>query len=232
MKKFFLIAIAMLLLITVPAAIAQQQSTRVVSVGDGDTIRVRQGSQTVTVRLGCIDAPEIAQQPWGERAKYRLGQLLPPGQAVRLRAIDRDQYGRTVAEVFKGNQSVNLQMVREGYAVIYRQYFSGCSATRNQYVQAETGAQQNQLAFWSQPNRVLPWEFRAGRRISQSPAARPTPTTAPSRTQTAGAPLREPTRGRGCQCPYDIDVRGSRCGGRSAYSRPGGEEPRCYVGDR
>lgn len=38
------------------AAIAQQQAATVVSVGDGDTIRVRQGSQTITVRLGCIDA--------------------------------------------------------------------------------------------------------------------------------------------------------------------------------
>ena len=236
MKKFFSIAVATFLLIAVPKAIAQQQTASVVSVGDGDTIRVRQGNQTVTVRLICIDAPEIAQKPWGERARYRLGQFLPPGQAVQLRVIQqRDQYGRTLAEVFKGNQSINLQMVREGYAVIYRQYFAGCSATRSQYEQAEAGAQQNQLAFWSQPNRVLPWEFRAGRRNAQPPAqppvARPAPTAAPARTQTVGTPLREPTSGQGCQCPYDIDARGGRCGGRSSYSRPGGEEPRCYVGE-
>lgn len=226
MKKFFLIAAA--ILVAFPTT-AQQQPASVVSVGDGDTIRVRQGSQTVTVRLGCIDAPELAQKPWGERAKYRLGQLLPTGQAVRLRTIDRDQYGRTVAEVFKGNQSINLQMVREGYAIIYPQYFGGCSASRSQYVQAEAGSRQNRLAFWSQPNRVLPWEFRAGRRPPQQPTARPAPTTAPART--AGTPLREPTRGQGCQCPYDLDRRGGTCGGRSAYSRPGGEEPRCYVGE-
>ncbi len=86
----------------------------VVSVGDGDTIRVKQNNQTITVRLGCIDAPEIAQKPWGERSKYRLGQFLPAGQTVRLRAIERDKYGRTVAEVFKNDRSINLQMVREG----------------------------------------------------------------------------------------------------------------------
>ncbi|MBE9224040.1 thermonuclease family protein [Phormidium sp. LEGE 05292] len=228
MKKFFSIAVAIFLLIAVPTAIAQQQSATVISVGDGDTIRVRSANQTVTVRLGCIDAPEISQQPWGERARYRLGQFLPTGQAVRLRFIDRDQYGRTVAEVLKGNQSVNLQMVREGYAIIYPQYFSGCNASRGEYQQAEAGARQNRLAFWSQPSPIMPWDFRAGRRTPQQPVARPT--TAPT-TQTAATPLREPTRGQGCQCPYDIDRRGNACGGRSAYSRPGGEEPKCYVGD-
>ncbi|MBD1895915.1 SH3 domain-containing protein [Coleofasciculus sp. FACHB-129] len=34
-----------------------------------------------------------------------------------------------------------------------------------------------------------------------------------------------------CQCPYDTDSRGRRCGGRSAHSKPGGESPRCFVGE-
>lgn len=40
-------------------------------------------------------------------------------------------------------------------------------------------------------------------------------------------PFRAPIRGS-CDCPYDIDSRGNRCGGRSAYSRPGGSNPICY----
>lgn len=31
-----------------------------------------------------------------------------------------------------------------------------------------------------------------------------------------------------CDCPYDTDSRGNRCGDRSAYSRPGGSSPVCY----
>ncbi|MCJ8323301.1 MAG: SH3 domain-containing protein [Rhizobiales bacterium] len=31
-----------------------------------------------------------------------------------------------------------------------------------------------------------------------------------------------------CDCPYDRASNGSRCGGRSAYSRPGGRSPICY----
>lgn len=34
-----------------------------------------------------------------------------------------------------------------------------------------------------------------------------------------------------CPCPYSTDRAGRRCGGRSAYSRPGGASPRCYPGD-
>ncbi|MDE2133945.1 MAG: hypothetical protein KGJ49_05040 [Alphaproteobacteria bacterium] len=31
-----------------------------------------------------------------------------------------------------------------------------------------------------------------------------------------------------CACPYNVARNGSRCGRRSAYSRPGGYAPICY----
>src|SRR5450759_2639416 len=34
-----------------------------------------------------------------------------------------------------------------------------------------------------------------------------------------------------CPCPYNTDRAGRRCGGRSAYSRPGGASPICYAKD-
>ena len=34
-----------------------------------------------------------------------------------------------------------------------------------------------------------------------------------------------------CPCPYNRASNGSRCGGRSAYSRPGGASPKCFPGD-
>jgi len=34
-----------------------------------------------------------------------------------------------------------------------------------------------------------------------------------------------------CPCPYNVDRGGRRCGGRSAYSRPGGASPICYPSD-
>jgi hypothetical protein len=37
--------------------------------------------------------------------------------------------------------------------------------------------------------------------------------------------------GHPCACPYDAARNGSSCGGRSAYSRPGGPAPLCYPTD-
>ena len=37
--------------------------------------------------------------------------------------------------------------------------------------------------------------------------------------------------GRPCACPDDRARNGSACGGRSAYSRPGGAAPLCYPSD-
>lgn len=34
-----------------------------------------------------------------------------------------------------------------------------------------------------------------------------------------------------CPCPYNTMRNGRRCGGRSAYSRPGGWSPLCYDKD-
>jgi hypothetical protein len=37
--------------------------------------------------------------------------------------------------------------------------------------------------------------------------------------------------GRSCACPDDLMRNGRRCGGNSAYSKPGGAAPYCYVSD-
>jgi endonuclease YncB( thermonuclease family) len=71
-------------------------------VGDGDTLRVGDGVQQLTIRLACIDAPEIAQAPHGARPRELLQRLAPVGAEVSLRVQTKDRYGRTVAEVFRG----------------------------------------------------------------------------------------------------------------------------------
>lgn len=51
----------------VQAGLAQQQglSATVLSIGDGDTIRVLQLGRAITMRLACVDAPKTAQCPYG-----------------------------------------------------------------------------------------------------------------------------------------------------------------------
>ena len=131
---------------------------KVVSVGDGDTIRVQQGEDTKTIRLACIDSPELAQTPYGDRSKRYLQSMLPIDTAVTLRQVDIDRYDRVVAEVFKESNNINLSLVKAGHAVAYRQYLSNCD--REAYLEAEATAQQNRSAFWSQAYPIMPWEFR------------------------------------------------------------------------
>lgn len=160
-SNFSFVAISILFLAqTALPVVANNLTATVVSVGDGDTIRVKTGNKTVTIRLACIDAPEMKQNPWGQQSATRLKQLLPVGQSVTIRAIETDKYKRLVAEVFVGNRSVNVSMVQEGKAVVYRQYLKGCSESKDSLLQGENIAKQQRLAFWSQANPVMPWDFR------------------------------------------------------------------------
>ena len=135
---------------------------QVLSVGDGDTLRVSQDSRRLTVRLACIDAPETAQAPFGDQAKRTLQGLAPVGSPVRLLGSKKDRYGRTVSEVFRGNTNVNLELVRRGQAFVYRQYLQDCD--RNAYLKAEEEARTSGSGIWSVKGGLTrPWDWRKGR---------------------------------------------------------------------
>ncbi len=97
------------------------------SIGDGDTIRVLEGGRRITLRLACIDAPEMAQAPYGEQARRDLQSRLRIGNNVRLIPQTVDSYGRTVAEVI-GAVNLNLALVEDGQAFAYRKYLGECNA--------------------------------------------------------------------------------------------------------
>ncbi len=150
--------LALLLLAALPA-----EAATVVSIGDGDTLRVLDGGRQLTIRLACIDAPEMAQSPYGAQSRSLLAGLAPVGSEVSLRVLTTDRYGRSVAEILRGNQNVNLQMVRGGQAFAYRRYISHCNAAA--YLRLERGAEIDRQGVWSVPGGIQrPWDFRHGRR--------------------------------------------------------------------
>ncbi len=95
----------------------------VVEVHDGDTISVIINQKKEKVRLIGIDAPEIGQKPWGEKAKKYLETLLSSsGRKVTLEFdIDkRDKYGRILAYLWTTNgDMVNLLILKSGYAMLF-----------------------------------------------------------------------------------------------------------------
>jgi micrococcal nuclease len=132
---------------------------KILSVGDGDTVRVKTGDTALTVRLACIDAPEL-KQPEGIASAKRLKQLLPINQVVNLKVVGMDNYRRAIAKVYLGQQSVNLALVQEGQAVVYRQYLKACPDLKASLLKAEGEAKSKKLGLWSSPNPMMPWDFR------------------------------------------------------------------------
>lgn len=133
------------------------------SVGDGDTVRVTSRSgDKVTIRLACIDAPETAQGASGKWSTQTLKELIQ-GRSISLKPQVKDRYGRTVAEIYVGNRNINLQIVQLGAAYVYRKYLKPCDWEA--YLQAETAASNRGLGIWGpyKPAQV-PWEFRRSRR--------------------------------------------------------------------
>jgi endonuclease YncB( thermonuclease family) len=141
-------------------ASAQSLRAVVLSIGDGDTIRVRQGGRAITVRLACIDAPETTQSPYGVAARRYLQQRLRIGQEVTLQPKTIDRYGRTVAEVI-GEININLVMVEDGQAFAYRRYLDACDA--REYLDAEFRASRHRYGVWQVEGGITrPWDFRRG----------------------------------------------------------------------
>jgi endonuclease YncB( thermonuclease family) len=163
------------LLVALLAALPAQAQTRtatVLSIGDGDTLRVREGSRTLNVRLACIDAPESSQAPLGAQARQQLQALAPMGSSVELRIKATDRYGRSVAELIRGGRNLNQTLVASGVAFVYWQYIGGCD--RQTYGRLETEARLKRLGVWSVNGGLTrPWEYRSSQRKPSSSSSAP-----------------------------------------------------------
>ena len=121
-RKTFLLTALICIFLPITVFAGQYQVSRVI---DGDTIRVRDGDARLVIRLVGIDAPEASHgknepgQPFSQQATKHLTSLVL-GRTVAVKTIGQDRYGRTLAEVFVDGRNVNLLMVRDGLAEVYR----------------------------------------------------------------------------------------------------------------
>ena len=77
-------ALLLVVAMTIAAVAGREVSATVLSIGDGDTIRVLDQGRRITVRLACIDAPEMAQAPDGAQSRANLQTRLRIGTPVTL----------------------------------------------------------------------------------------------------------------------------------------------------
>lgn len=108
---------------------ADAQEAVVVSVADGDTVRLRgRGAGPVPgdesrVRVLLVDTPEVNQgvECFGPEASERTKALLPRGSTVRV-AADRDledRFGRLLLHLWtEDGVNVGESLVADGYATV------------------------------------------------------------------------------------------------------------------
>ena len=97
----------------------------VVSVIDGDTIKVQFPGRVEHVRLIGMNTPEThgkggLKECYGEEATQQTKSLLPSGTKVRLEndVVKRDIYGRMLAYVYRASDNlfIDLELARDGAA--------------------------------------------------------------------------------------------------------------------
>ena len=129
---------------------------------DGDSVRCADGRE---IRLLSIDAPEMAQEPWGERARDELLRVAPVSTAlgVEYDAERVDTFDRDLAYLFlPGGDMLNEHMVATGYALAFiippnRRYEDRIEA-------AEATAEAEGRGLWGEWGFTCrPADFRRGR---------------------------------------------------------------------
>jgi len=107
---------------SIPLYAAQYKCTRVT---DGDTITVTQNGFKSKIRLVGIDAPEKSRkkhepgQPFSQASTKHLAGLVL-NKYVDIVPYGTDRYDRTLAVVYLDGKNVNLEMVKAGFAEVYR----------------------------------------------------------------------------------------------------------------
>ena len=126
---------------------------KIVSVIDGDTVKVLSNDIQVKVRLASIDCPEKGQ-PYSQVARKFTASMVA-GKIVKVWPTDTDQYGRTVAFVFVRSTDLNKELLKAGLAWHYKRY-----SRDPELAKLEFEARAKKVGLWKEPDAVAPWEWR------------------------------------------------------------------------
>lgn len=154
-KTIFLI-ISLLLLIGSKSVADTSIKGVVKKIIDGDSLVILAGKKSIEVRLYGIDCPEYGQ-PFSLKAKnFSKKQVL--GKKVLLKPQYYDSYGRLVAMVEDGKQSLNGEMVRAGLAWVYPRYCRKKICTS--WKEMEGLAKAKERGLWGTFQPVPPWIWK------------------------------------------------------------------------
>ena len=144
-------------LLFILCAKAETITGKVISVVDGDTIRIQISKDRPRIRLRGIDAPERCQAFYLRARRAMFERLRLKTVSVEFEA--HDQYGRLVGKVLLDGKDMNLEMIRLGMAWYYNAFPFPDKAV---YQTAQEVARKNKLGLWGQKEPIIPpWDYRA-----------------------------------------------------------------------
>jgi len=126
---------------------------------DGDSLVLKMNGHKTEIRLIGVDAPEHGQE-WGDAARdFVIDFLGDEPLEVRFGKERTDRYGRTLAYVYTPNAMLNLELVRQGFALAYPVPPNLRHAEL--FERAQKAARKNGRGFWKQGGlRLTPREYR------------------------------------------------------------------------
>jgi len=143
-----------LLLLPFPAAIyAASWEAKVVSISNGDIIKVLKDGKQVKIRLTSIDCSEKGQ-PYGQRAKQFTADMVAD-KVVKIWQTDTDHYRRIVGFVFVGDKNLNKELLSDGLAWHYKYY-----SRDPEIAEFEFKARSDKRGLWAEQDPVPPWDWR------------------------------------------------------------------------
>jgi micrococcal nuclease len=137
MKKTLKVFSALLILLALAFPLQAKETVTVLSIVDGDTVRISYQGRQESIRLIGIDAPESRPNKKAKSDAQRSGEdlktilamgkkstgyvktLVKPGDTVRIEfdVQSRDKYGRLLGYVYLSNgKMLNEEIVKAGYA--------------------------------------------------------------------------------------------------------------------
>jgi micrococcal nuclease len=136
---------------------------RVIAVNDGDTVTIKMASKEHRCRLIGIDAPEMEQEPWGERAREHLRKIVKDAQwrvFVETDIVKRDKYERLLVYLWtEDGMMINERMILEGNAVLFTVQPNSKYADR--FSKAQRVAREKRLGIWASDGlKERPLDYR------------------------------------------------------------------------
>lgn len=200
---------------TVPATEKIGEEVEVVSVMDGDTMKVKYEGKERKVRFLLIDAPEmyhktLGEQPYGKEAQQLNRQILDNAKNVSI-AFDEtgdkeDKYDRLLAYVYADGKSVQQQLLESGYVRVGYVYNDEAEHLKA-FEAAEQKAKDAKKGIWQYPGYATDHGFLKEKVPNWSPGK----SLPASGAQSSSSSTTEQSKpGAACTIKGNINMKGNK----------------------